>query len=216
MKQPIAPAPPRQPRKEPHVPLKTPEELQTQQRIEQALKKAIEANKREREERAARRQRLEHERLERKKLEQQEQERVSPEPPPNPDVKLCLEPSAVERCSDDERRLFCTKYFNCNPYASRAESRELCRRLSISTQELAAVFSSRRSKCMRSIKNYSAAVILGFNMAELDKLKHNLDIPEQKVSETSDQNAEDSEEESMEEETEQEQDKSPETPMDTE
>lgn len=216
MKPAIAPAPAvRQPRKEVHVPLKTPEELQTQQRIAQALKEAIEANKREREERAARRQRLEHERLERKKLEQQVQESASPEPPPNPNVKLLLEPTAVERCSDDERRLFCTKYFNCNPYASRAESRELCRRLSISTQELSAVFSARRSKCMRNIKNNTAVVLLGFNMAELGKLKHNLEIPEQQVVDPSDQNA-DSEEEPMEEENEQEQDKSPEKPMDTE
>lgn len=209
----IAPAPAmRQPRKEAHVPLKTPEELQTQQRIEQALKRAIEANKREREERAAKRQRLEHERLERKKLlEQQAQERHSPEPPPNPDVKLVLEPTAFERRNEEERRLFCNKYFNCNPYATRAESKELCRRLCISSQELAAVFGARRSKCMRTIKNNRAAVILGFNMIEMSKLKHNLDIPEQQIAEPTDQTGEDSEEEPMEERNE-----SPEKPMDTE
>lgn len=211
----IAPAPSaRQPRKEVHVPLKTPEELQTQQRIEQALRQAIEANKREREERAAKRQRLEHERQERKKLEQQVQERVSPEPPPDPNVKLVLQPTALERCSEDERRLFCTKYFHANPYASRAESRELCRRLGISPQELAANFSSKRSKCMRTIRNNKAAVLLGFNMTEMAKLKHDLDIPEQQIAEPTDQAAEGSEEEDDVDDGEQ--DKSPEKPMDTE
>lgn len=209
LKQAIAPAPApapapvvRPPRKEAHVPLKTPEELQSQQRIEQALKEVIEANKREREERAAKRQRLEHERMERKKMEQQVQEQPSPEPQANPAVKLVLEPTAIERCSDDERRLFCTKYFNCNPYTTKAESKELCKRLSLSTPELAAIFSARRTKCMKSIKNNTAAVLLGFNMIELSKLKHNLDIPEQQSPETSDQTAQDTDDddESMEEE----------------
>lgn len=217
LKQAVAPAPAVRPaRKEVHVPLKTPEELQSQQRIEQALKAVIEANKREREERAAKRQRLEHERLERKKLEQQVQERPSPEAQANPAVKLVLEPTAIERCSEDERRLFCTKYFNCNPYATKAESKELCRRLALSTQELAAIFSARRTKCMKTIKNNRAAVLLGFNMIELSKLKHNLDVPEQQSPETSDQTTEDSEEEPMEEDDKQEQDKPPERPMETE
>lgn len=217
LKQAVAPAPAvRPPRKEAHVPLKTPEELQSQQRIEQALKAVIEANKREREERAAKRQRLEQERLERKKLVQQVQEKPPPEPQPNPDVKLVLEPTAIERCSDDDRRLFCTKYFNCNPYATKAESKELCRLLSLSTQELAAIFSARRTKCMKTIKNNRAAVLLGFNMLELNKLKHNLDVPEQQSPEISDQTEQDSDEEPMEEEEEREQDQPPETPMETE
>lgn len=206
----------RTPRKEAHIPLKTPEEIQSQQRIEQALKEVIEANKREREERAAKRQRLELERLERKRQVQQAQEAPSPEPPADPSVKLVLEPTALERRNDDERRMFCTKYFNSNPYASKAESKELCRRLSLSTPELAAIFSARRTKCMKNIKNNRAVVLLGFSMMELNKVKHNLDIPEQQSPEPSDQNEQDSEEEPMEEDGEEEQEKSPEKHMETE
>uniref|UniRef100_A0A8C6S4C9 ADNP homeobox 2b n=1 Tax=Neogobius melanostomus TaxID=47308 RepID=A0A8C6S4C9_9GOBI len=180
LKQAVAPAV-RTARKEAHVPLKTPEELQSQQRIEQALKEVMEANKREREERAA-------------KLQERP---APPEPQANPAVKLVLEPTALERCSDDERRQFCTKYFNCNPYATRAESKELCRRLTLSTQELAAIFSARRTKCMKTIKNNRAAVLLGFNMIELSKLKHNLDIPEQHSPEISDQTAQDTDEDTF-------------------
>lgn len=64
---------------------------------------------------------------------------------------------------------------------------------------------------------------MGFNMAELAKLKHNLDIPEQQITEPNDQAAEDSEEEKEDDDDdddddndEEEQDKSPEQPMDTE
>lgn len=216
LKQAVAPAV-RPAAKETPVPSKTPEELQSQQRIEQALKQVMEANKREREERAAKRQRLEHERVERKKQDHQVQEKPPTEPQPNPDVKLALEPTAIERCNDEERRQFCTKYFNCNPYATKAESKELCRRLSLSTPELAAIFSARRTKCMKTIKNNRAVVLLGFNMNELSKLKHNLEIPEQKMPEPTDQIVEDSEDdEAMDEEDTQEQDESPETPMETE
>ncbi|CAL9691473.1 unnamed protein product [Knipowitschia caucasica] len=192
IKQALAPAPSqvaRPARKEPDVQLKTPEELESQKRIEAALKAVMEANKREREERAVKRQKMEHERAERAKIrqEQREQESPSPEPQINPDVKLALEPTATERRNDDERRLFCTKYFNRNPYATKAETEELCKRLCLTRAELGALFGARRSKCMRSLKNLRAGILLGFNMAELGKVKHNLDIPEQKPQDISDQ-----------------------------
>lgn len=215
LKQAVAPAV-RPAAKESPVPSKTPEELQSQQRIEQALRQVIEANKREREERAAKRQRLEHERVERKKQEHQVPEKPPPKPQASPTVKLALEPTTLEQCSDDERRRFCTKYFNINPYATRAESKELCRRLSLTTPELAAMFSARRTKCMKTMKNKRAVILLGFNMIELSKLKHNLEIPEQKTAETSDRTAKNSDDEAMDEVGEQEQDKSPETSMETE
>ncbi|KAK7899094.1 hypothetical protein WMY93_019947 [Mugilogobius chulae] len=202
--------------KDPVGQLKTPEEVQSQKRIEEALRAVMEANKREREERAAKRQKLDHERFERQKLklEQQVQEKPSPEIQINPAVKLALEPTTIERRSEEERRLFCTKYFNCNPYATKAETEELCKRLSLTKPELVAMFSARRIKCMKNIKNNRAAILLGFNMAELNKIKHNLDIPEQQPPEISDQ-TEDTDEESMEDKNEEET-QSPEKPMETE
>ncbi|XP_020487302.1 activity-dependent neuroprotector homeobox protein 2b [Labrus bergylta] len=150
-------------------------EIQSKQRLEAALKEVIQANKREREERAAMRRK-------------REQQRLLPPPEPvihvDPTVKLALEPTPVERRSSEERRDFISKYFNTNPYANKAESDELCKRLSVTKAELAALFSKKRSKCMKSLKSNSAAILLGFNMKELNKVKHNLLVPEPPTADT--------------------------------
>ncbi|XP_041665393.1 activity-dependent neuroprotector homeobox protein 2b isoform X2 [Cheilinus undulatus] len=144
-------------------------ELKSKQRLEAALKEVIAANKREREERAAMR-------------KKREQEKLLPPPEPvvqsDPMVKLALEPTAAERRTSVDSREFVSKYFNVNPYASKAESDELCRRLTVTKSELAALFSKKRSKCMKSLKTNTAVILLGFNMTALNKVQHNLLIPE--------------------------------------
>ncbi|XP_026156094.1 activity-dependent neuroprotector homeobox protein 2b [Mastacembelus armatus] len=156
-------------------PVETEAELQSKKRLEAAWKQVIEANKREREEKAAMR-------------KKREQEKLLPPPEPvvqsDPTVKLVLEPTPVERRCSEERRDFISKYFNVNPYATKAETEELCRRLSLTKAELAALFSKKRSKCMKSLKRNTTAVVLGFNMTEMGKLKHNLIIPEQQPDDT--------------------------------
>lgn len=153
-------------------------EMQCKKRLEAAWKQVIEANKREREERAAIR-------------KKREQEKFLPPPEPeiqsDPAVKLMLEPTPTERRCSEERRDYISKYFNLNPYATKAETDELCRRLSLTKAELAALFSKKRSKCMKSLKKNTTAVLLGFNMTELSKLKHNLLIPEQQPAEPTEQ-----------------------------
>ncbi|XP_035476683.1 activity-dependent neuroprotector homeobox protein 2b [Scophthalmus maximus] len=166
----IRPAPSAQP--------ETEAELQSKKRLEAALRQVMEDNKREREQKASVR-------------KKREQEKVLPPPEPvvqiDPTVKLVLEPTPVERRCNDERRDFISKYFNRNPYANRAESDELCRRLSLTKTELAAHFSKKRSKCMKSLKRNTAAILLGFNMTEMRKLTHNLTIPEQRPAELTEQ-----------------------------
>lgn len=167
----IAPAPTAEPPE-------TEAELQSKKRLEAALKQAMEANKREREEKAAMR-------------KKREQEKLLPPPEPeiqsDPTVKLVLEPTLIERRNSEERRDFISKYFNLNPYSTKAETDELCRRLSLTKAELAALFSKKRSKCMKSLKRNTAAVLLGFNMTEMSKLKHNLVIPEQQPTDPTEQ-----------------------------
>ncbi|KAM4539437.1 activity-dependent neuroprotector homeobox protein 2b [Odontesthes bonariensis] len=164
----------------PAEPPVTEAELQSKKRLEAALKQVMEANRREREERAAVRKRRE---VEKREQEKQFQEKLVPSPEieiqSDPTVKLALEPTAVERRCSEERRDFISKYFNLNPYATKPETEELCRRLSLTKAELAALFSKKRSKTMKSLKRNSTAVLLGFNMNELSKVKHNLLIPEQ-------------------------------------
>lgn len=162
-------------------------ELQSKRRLEAALKEAMEANKREREEKAAMRKKREQEKQEKllqekllqEKLLQEKQKQLEEAAKSNPNVKLALEPTAVEGLDSDERRDFMSKYFNINPYASKAEAEELSRRLSITKSEVAGHFGKKRSKCMKSLKKNRAAIFLGFNMTELSKVKHDLQIPEQ-------------------------------------
>lgn len=148
-------------------------EQQSKKRLEAALKEVIEANKREREQRAAMRSKREQEKL---------QPAPPPPPPPvrrkKPSVKLVLEPSLVEQRVVEERRDFIIKYFNRNPYITRAECGVLCKRLSLTRPELASSFGNKRCKCLRSIRRNKTAVLLGFNMTALSKVKHNLFIPE--------------------------------------
>ncbi|XP_023268058.1 activity-dependent neuroprotector homeobox protein 2-like [Seriola lalandi dorsalis] len=167
----VIPAPPRA------EPLETEAELQSKKRLEAALRQVIEANKREREQRAAIR----------KKREQEKLPPPEPEIQSEPPVKLVLEPTPVERRCNEERRDFISKYFNLNPYATKAETDELCRRLSLTKAELAALFSKKRSKCMKSLKRNTTAILLGFNMTELSKLKHNLAVPEQQPADPTEQ-----------------------------
>uniref|UniRef100_A0A1A8SDJ4 ADNP homeobox 2b n=1 Tax=Nothobranchius rachovii TaxID=451742 RepID=A0A1A8SDJ4_9TELE len=155
-------------------------EKQSKKRLEVALKEAMEANKREREQKAAMRKKREEERLLQEKLEQ-EKKLLQPEPEvqSDPMVKLLIEPNSMERRCVESRRDFITKYFNLNPYASKAETEELSRRLSLNKSELLGQFSKRRSKCIKSLGSNSAAILLGFNMTEMSKVKHNMLIPEQ-------------------------------------
>ncbi|CAK6949450.1 activity-dependent neuroprotector homeobox protein 2b [Scomber scombrus] len=181
MKQTIAPArvvPPEPTERTPQ----TEAELLSKKRLEAAWREVMEANKREREEKAAIR-------------KKREQEKLLPPPEPevqsDPTVKLVLEPTSVERRCSDERKDFISKYFNLNPYATKAETDELCKRLSLSKAELAAHFSKKRSKCMKSLKRSTAAILLGFNMTALSKVKHNLLIPEQRPTDSTEQQSAD-------------------------
>nr|XP_061787276.1 activity-dependent neuroprotective protein 2a-like [Nerophis lumbriciformis]XP_061787277.1 activity-dependent neuroprotective protein 2a-like [Nerophis lumbriciformis]XP_061787278.1 activity-dependent neuroprotective protein 2a-like [Nerophis lumbriciformis]XP_061787279.1 activity-dependent neuroprotective protein 2a-like [Nerophis lumbriciformis] len=150
------------------------EQMQSTRRLEAALKEVIAFNKREREHKAAMR-------------KKREQERLMPPPEPevqsDPNIKLVLEPGALDRRGPDERRNFIARYFNTNPYAGRAETEELCRRLALTKAEVVALFSTKRSRCLKNLKKSSAAVLMGFDMARLAQLKHPLHIPEQRPAE---------------------------------
>ncbi|XP_071757632.1 activity-dependent neuroprotector homeobox protein 2b [Centroberyx gerrardi] len=196
MKQTLAPVPsiltPAPPTMKPPLnpPPESEAEMQSKKRLEAAWKAVIETNRREREERAAMR-------------KKREQEKVVAPPEPevqiDPTVKLVLEPTPNERRSNDERKDFISRYFHRNPYANKAETDELCKRLSLSKAELAAHFGNKRSKCMKSLKRNTAVVLLGFNMTELSKVKHNLFIPEVQPAEPSEQTDKHKEPEPMEE-----------------
>ncbi|XP_026145759.1 activity-dependent neuroprotector homeobox protein 2-like [Carassius auratus] len=152
-------------------PPETEAEMQSKLRLEIAFKGAMEANKREREERLARKRKLERDRLAGLIV-------PTPEVVIDPSVKLALDPVGMELSTFEERREFVTKYFNTQPYPHKKEIVALSSRLLLNKSDIAWQISSKRTRCMKNIQKTKAVVLLGFNMAELMKLKHNLYIPE--------------------------------------
>ncbi|XP_015213200.1 activity-dependent neuroprotective protein 2a isoform X2 [Lepisosteus oculatus] len=141
-------------------------QLQSKLRLEKALKEAVEANKREREALAAKRRKV-------------DTENVAKPPAQNePSMPLVLDPTGMEMRSFEDRKQFLTKYFNRKPYLSKKETEVLAARMWFNKTDVACHFGSRRSRCMKAIQKNRAAVLLGFNMAEVMKLKHDLFIPE--------------------------------------
>lgn len=96
----------------------------------------------------------------------------------DPSVPMVLDPTGMEMCSFEHRKLFLGRYFNRKPYLSRQELEALAGRLWFNRTDVASLFGSKRSRCMKAIQRHKAAVFLGFNMTELNKLKHNLLFPE--------------------------------------
>lgn len=146
-------------------------EMQSKLRLELAVKEAIEANKREREARLARKKKLEKERLACLPTS-------SAEVLDDPSVQFALDPAGMELRSFEARREFVNRYFNKQPYPLKKEIIALSSRLLLNKTDVACQFGSKRTRCMKQLQRNKAAVLLGFNMMALMKVKHNLLIPE--------------------------------------
>ncbi|XP_056335794.1 activity-dependent neuroprotector homeobox protein 2b [Danio aesculapii] len=146
-------------------------EMQSKMRLEIAFREAMEANRKEREERLARKRKLERDRLAGLTL-------PSPDMVVDPTVKLALDPAGMELRTFEDRREFVNKYFNTQPYPLKKEIIALSGRLLLNKTDVACQISSKRTRCMKNIQKMKAVVLLGFNMTEVIKLKHDLLIPE--------------------------------------
>lgn len=167
-------------------------EVQRKLRLEMAVKEAMEANKREREARAAR-----------KKLEREKHVSSPVAPELDSSVQLTLDTTGMWKRSFEDRREFLTKYFHTKPYLTKTETTALANQLLLNKSDVACHFGTKRTKCMRAIQKHKAKVLLGFNMAELRKVKHNLYVPEiepEREMEKSDSGDESEEDEAQDEE----------------
>ncbi|XP_064202682.1 activity-dependent neuroprotective protein 2a-like [Anguilla rostrata] len=142
-------------------------EAQIQSRFEAAMKAALEANKQERDARAAKR----------SQFRNFQDSVVGSEGTSETSVSLLLDTTGKEMLSFDERKKFLTDYFNKKPYLTKMEMETLAARLWFNKTDVACHFGTRRSKCMRAIQKRKTVVLLGFNMTELKKVKHNIQIP---------------------------------------
>lgn len=175
-------------------------EQKSKKRLEAALKEVMEANKREREQQAAVRRMRKQEKpalapaaLPPVLLPPPTPRLLQPKPPAAPaavvaaavvplssrslGVRLPPKPKVPRNRASEKRKDFISTFFNRNPYATKAECEELCRQVALSKSELAAQFVNKRSRCMKSLRRSKTAVLLGFNMTEVAKVKHNLLIP---------------------------------------
>ncbi|XP_078097796.1 activity-dependent neuroprotector homeobox protein 2-like [Mustelus asterias] len=96
-------------------------------------------------------------------------------PSSNPSTVLALVPKGFEDRSYDERKLFVLDYFHKQPYPSNKEIEMLSSVLWLWKSDVALVFSTKQRLCLKAMK-YKPSVLLGFNMSELRKVKHNLKL----------------------------------------
>ncbi|KAL0962208.1 hypothetical protein UPYG_G00337120 [Umbra pygmaea] len=165
-------------------PSESPAELQSKLRLEAAFKEAMEANKKEREARAAFRKQRDKEKREQREqaalaqAQAQAAAQTAAALMAAQAVHLALDPSGIEKRPAEERKEFLARYFHAKPYPTKNESEELSRRLWLSRTEVSTLFGMKRMKCMKAIQKNRPTILMGFNMTELNKLKHNLLIPD--------------------------------------
>ncbi|XP_041963769.1 activity-dependent neuroprotector homeobox protein 2a [Alosa sapidissima] len=80
--------------------------------------------------------------------------------------------------SQQVRKELLNKHFNQKPYLTEAEVETLAARLWLKRPDVVAAFSKKQNMCMKAINTKRTAVLLGFNMSEMKKVKHNVVIPE--------------------------------------
>ncbi|KAM3839914.1 activity-dependent neuroprotector homeobox protein isoform 1-T3 [Vipera latastei] len=124
--------------------------------------------------------------LKKRKIDDDDSPSVFEEKPEEP-VVLALDPKGHEDDSYEARKTFLTKYFNKQPYPARREIEKLAASLWLWKSDIASHFSNKRKKCVRDCEKYKIGVLLGFNMKELNKVKHEMDFDDEWLFENHDE-----------------------------
>ncbi|KAG7477874.1 hypothetical protein MATL_G00074220 [Megalops atlanticus] len=98
-----------------------------------------------------------------------EQEQETGEP-----VVLALDPKGHEDESYEARKAFLTDYFNRQPYPTLREVEKLASGLWLWKSDISSHFSNRRRTCVQDCETRRPAVLFGFNMRLLSRLKHRM------------------------------------------
>ncbi|XP_069507264.1 activity-dependent neuroprotector homeobox protein [Ambystoma mexicanum] len=114
--------------------------------------------------------------MKRRKVDEETDAPVTFDEKPEEPVVLAIDPKGHEDDSYEARKTFLTNYFNKQPYASRREIEKLAASLWLWKNDIASHFSNKRKKCVRDCEKYKPGVLLGFNMKELNKVKHDMDF----------------------------------------
>ncbi|XP_048353573.1 activity-dependent neuroprotector homeobox protein isoform X2 [Sphaerodactylus townsendi] len=124
--------------------------------------------------------------MKKRKMDDDDSPSVFEEKPEEP-VVLALDPKGHEDDSYEARKTFLTKYFNKQPYPGRREIEKLAASLWLWKSDIASHFSNKRKKCVRDCEKYKLGVLLGFNMKELNKVKHEMDFDDEWLFENHDE-----------------------------
>nr|XP_014347726.1 PREDICTED: activity-dependent neuroprotector homeobox protein [Latimeria chalumnae] len=126
--------------------------------------------------------------MKKRKLEEENDPSSTIEEKPEEPVVLALDPKGHEDDSYEARKAFLTDYFNKQPYPSRGEIEKLAASLWLWKSDIATHFSNKRKKCIRDCEKYKPGVLLGFNMKELTRIKHEMDFGPEWLFESHDDN----------------------------
>ncbi|XP_040209764.1 activity-dependent neuroprotector homeobox protein 2 isoform X2 [Rana temporaria] len=91
---------------------------------------------------------------------------------------LVMVPDAFATVSHEAKKEFLLKYFHVKPYPTKREIELLAHVLDMWKSDVASFFGTRRYICMKFLKNHEQQVLLGFKMADLKKLKHDIELSE--------------------------------------
>ncbi|KAG9260153.1 activity-dependent neuroprotector homeobox protein-like [Astyanax mexicanus] len=93
---------------------------------------------------------------------------------PEEPVVLALDPKAHAEESYEARKSFLTAYFNHRPYPLQREVEKLAASLWLWKSDVSSHFANRRRSCERDFVTRKPVVLLGFNMREVNQIKHDM------------------------------------------
>ncbi|XP_069814005.1 activity-dependent neuroprotector homeobox protein 2 isoform X2 [Dendropsophus ebraccatus] len=87
-------------------------------------------------------------------------------------------PDSSATVSHESKKEFLSKYFHKKPYPSKREIELLSVVLEMWKSDVASFFGTKRYMCLKFLKNHKQRVLLGFKMAELKIVQHDIELQE--------------------------------------
>ncbi|XP_077126126.1 activity-dependent neuroprotector homeobox protein 2 isoform X3 [Ranitomeya variabilis] len=91
---------------------------------------------------------------------------------------LELIPDSNATASNESKKEFLSKYFQKKPYPSKKEIELLSVVLEMWKSDVASFFGTKRYVCLKFLRSHKQRVLLGFKMAELKQVQHDVELQE--------------------------------------
>ncbi|XP_073422262.1 activity-dependent neuroprotector homeobox protein 2 isoform X2 [Dendrobates tinctorius] len=108
---------------------------------------------------------------------------IKPDPSESLEALLSLDmleltPDSNATASNESKKEFLSKYFHKKPYPSKKEIELLSVVLEMWKSDVASFFGTKRYVCLKFLRNHKQRVLLGFKMAELKQVQHDVELQE--------------------------------------